>query len=118
MSAATLYADLELTTSSKYFDKRSGLSEENFMTRISQSTTLYVGNLTFTTWESQLMELFSNCGVIKNFYMGLDRITFKPCGFCFIEYNTREEALNAIQCLNLTLLDGKRIKVDFDYGFN
>ena len=113
-----MYAELDLQEAKKYYDKRSGLNEENFRSRIDQSTTLYVGNLSFTTWESQLMELFSLCGVVKNFYMGLDRITFKPCGFCFIEYNTQEEAASAIECLNLTLLDGKRIRIDWDYGFN
>ena len=49
--------------------------------------------------------------------MGLNRQTYRPCGFCFIEYNTREEAMNAIDCLNLCIFDGKRIRIDWDYGY-
>ena len=81
------------------------------------STTLYVGNLSFYTNESQLIELFSTCGKVVNFYMGLNKQTFKPCGFCFVEYSKREEARLAIDCLNLVLIDKKRIRIDYDYGF-
>jgi nuclear cap-binding protein subunit 2 len=49
--------------------------------------------------------------------MGLNKQTFKPCGFCFVEYSKREEARLAIDCLNLVLLDRKRIRIDYDYGF-
>jgi nuclear cap-binding protein subunit 2 len=49
--------------------------------------------------------------------MGLNNKTFKPCGFCFVEYHTREEARLAIDCFNLFLFDAKRIRIDWDYGF-
>ena len=49
--------------------------------------------------------------------MGLNKQTFKPCGFCFVEYAKREEARLAIDCLNLVLIDRKRIRIDYDYGF-
>merc|ERR1739841_46698 len=48
---------------------------------------------------------------------GLNNKTFKPCGFCFVEYAERNDARLAIDCLNLALLDGKRIRIDWDYGF-
>ena len=59
-SAADLYLDLE--PQSQYFDLKSGLSEEAYKEKLRTSTTLYVGNLSFFTAESQLMELFSQCG--------------------------------------------------------
>ena len=117
MSASALYSDLELTNHSEYYDRRSGLSETDYKQRLKTSTTLYVGNLSFYTQEGQLIELFSQAGIVKNLYMGLNNKTFKPCGFCFVEYNTREEARLAIDCFNLILLDGKRIRIDWDYGF-
>lgn len=49
--------------------------------------------------------------------MGLNNKTFRPCGFCFVEYNNRDEAKLAIDCLNLALIDSKRIRIDWDYGF-
>ena len=117
MSAASLYQDLELAGQSEYYDRRSGLSEADYKQRLKTSTTLYVGNLSFYTQESQLLELFSMCGTVKNLRMGLHRESFKPCGFCFVEYATREEARLAVDCLNLALIDQKRIRIDWDYGF-
>ena len=117
MSAAALYSDLELTNDSEYYDKRSGLSEEDYKNRLLKSTTLYIGNLSFYTQESQILALFSTCGLVKNLHMGINNKTFKPCGFCFVEYNQRHEARLALDCLNLALLDGKRIRIDWDYGF-
>ena len=41
----------------------------------------------------------------------------QPCGFCFVEYATRSEAKVAVDSLNRSVLDGMRIRVDWDYGF-
>ena len=118
MSAASLYKDLALTEKSEYYDRRSGLSEEDYAQRLSTSCTLYVGNLSNYTQEAQLRELFSTCGTVKNLHMGLDRNTFKPCGFCFVEYQTREEARIAIDALNLVTIDEQKIRLDWDLGFS
>ncbi|KAL8199277.1 UNVERIFIED_CONTAM: Nuclear cap-binding protein subunit 2 [Gekko kuhli] len=53
---------------------------------LKNSTTLYVGNLSFYTTEEQIHELFSKCGDVKRIVMGLDRVKKTPCGFCFVEY--------------------------------
>ena len=117
MSAASLYTDLEVGVKSEYYDRRSGLSEGDYKQRLTTSTTLYVGNLSFYTQEGQLLELFSSVGTVRNLHMGLNNKTYKPCGFCFVEYQTREEARLAIECFNLAMVDGKRIRIDWDYGF-
>ena len=52
---------------------------------LSNSTTLYVGNLSFYTTEEQIYELFSKAGEIKRIIMGLDKFQKTPCGFCFVE---------------------------------
>ena len=57
------------------------------------------------------------CGSIVNLHMGLNKQTYKPCGFCFVEYETKAEAQMALNCLNLSMLDEKRIRIDWDYGF-
>ena len=49
--------------------------------------------------------------------MGLDRFKFTPCGFCFVIYNTPQEALNALKYLSDTKLDDKTITIDLDPGF-
>ena len=65
------------------------LTEEEYAQRLKTSTTLYVGNLSFFTLESQLLEFFSACGQVVNLIMGLNRVKMQPCGFCFVEYATR-----------------------------
>ena len=49
--------------------------------------------------------------------MGLNRVKMQPCGFCFVEYATRQEAALAVTTLNRSVLDGRIIRVDWDYGF-
>jgi len=53
---------------------------------LSQSTTLYIGNLSYFTSEEQVWELFRRTGDIRRVIMGLDRFQKTPCGFCFVEY--------------------------------
>ena len=70
--AAALYGELDLDTKLDYYDQRSKLSEEDYKQRLKTSTTLYVGNLSFYSTESQILELFSKCGIVKNLHMGLN----------------------------------------------
>lgn len=61
------------------------------------SSTLYIGNLSFYTTEEQIYELFSRCGDIRRVIMGLDKYKKTPCGFCFVEYYTREDSENCMR---------------------
>ncbi|KAI2630891.1 RNA-binding domain-containing protein [Hypoxylon sp. NC1633] len=81
------------------------------------ATTLYVGNLSFYTTEEQVYELFSKCGEIKRLIMGLDRINKTPCGFCFVEYYTHQDALDCMKYIGGTKLDERIIRTDLDPGF-
>ena len=60
-------------------------TQDEFQERLSQSTTLYVGNLSFYTSEEQIYEIFNKVGDVKRIIMGLDRFKKTPCGFCFVE---------------------------------
>ncbi|XP_064638986.1 nuclear cap-binding protein subunit 2-like [Lineus longissimus] len=84
---------------------------------LTTSTTLYLGNLSFYTTEEQIHELFSRCGDIKRIIMGLDKQKKTPCGFCFLEYYTRDDAENALRYVNGTRLDDRIIRTDWDAGF-
>ena len=59
---------------------------------LNQTTTLYVGNMSFYTTEEQIYELFGMCGEVKRVVMGLDKFKRTPCGFCFVEYYCQEMA--------------------------
>ncbi len=56
------------------------------MNRLKNSTTVYVDNMSFYTAEEQVHFLFSQVGLVKKVIMGLNRYTFRPAGFCFVEY--------------------------------
>jgi len=82
-----------------------------------------IGNLSFFTTEEQIYELFSKCtspeegGGIKRIIMGLDRNSRTPCGFCFVEYYTHQDALDCMKYIGGTKLDERIIRTDLDPGF-
>ncbi|MCJ1234853.1 nuclear cap binding complex subunit [Varicellaria rhodocarpa] len=84
---------------------------------LKDATTLYVGNLSFYTTEEQIHELFAKCGEIKRLVMGLDRFNKTPCGFCFVEYYTHQDALDCMKYIGGTKLDERVIRTDLDPGF-
>lgn len=108
----------ELTPKTLYVDKKSGFSKPKWAEAIKVSRTLYVGNLSFYTSEEQIHELFSKCGEVKRVVMGLNRYKKSPCGFCFIEYSTHEQAAQAVNLLNKTMFDDRLIRVDWDAGIS
>jgi len=61
--------------------------------------------------------LFSRCGEIKRIIMGLDKVKKTPCGFCFVEYYTHEDASDCVKYINGTRLDDRIIRTDWDVGF-
>lgn len=57
------------------------------------------------------------CGEIKRLVMGLDRYNKTPCGFCFVEYYTHQDALDCMKYIGGTKLDERIIRTDLDPGF-
>lgn len=49
--------------------------------------------------------------------MGLDRFQKTPCGFCFVEYYTHQDALDCLKYIGGTKLDERIIRTDLDPGF-
>lgn len=70
-----------------YHSSAQGTTDE-YAQKLQESSTLYVGNLSFYTNEDQIYELFGMCGEVKRVIMGLDRVEQTPCGFCFVEYRS------------------------------
>jgi nuclear cap-binding protein subunit 2 len=63
---------------------------------LSESSTIYVGNLSFFTTEDQLYELFLMIGPIKSVIMGLNAKTKEPCGFAFVQFYAHDHAKAAV----------------------
>lgn len=72
---------------------------------------LYVGNLSYTTSEEQLFDLFSQVGTVSSVELIKDRVTGSSKGFAFIEMSTQVEAETAISKFDGQPLEGRNLKV-------
>ncbi|OQS03976.1 elicitin [Thraustotheca clavata] len=115
-----LYASLTEGVGPKkkeYWDRQTYASLEEQQEAMKQSSTLYVGNLSFFTSETQIYELFSVVGPVRAVIMGLDRIKKTPCGFCFVEYFNKDHAQACANFISSTKLDQRVIRCELDGGF-
>ena len=76
------------------------------------ATKLFVGNLTFNTTETDLLDLFKTVGNVSSCDLILDKFTQKSRGFAFITMSTQEEATAAISQMNGKELDGRAMTVN------
>jgi len=66
---------------------------------------LYVGNLSYSTTETDLETLFAPAGTVKSVAIIKDRDSGRSKGFAFVEMSSQEEAQQAI-----SLFDGKEFQ--------
>lgn len=93
-AGAALWHDEAANTQKIYVDRQFFASYEDQVSALTDSRTVYVGNLSFYTTDAQIVELCSRTGPVKKVIMGLNRHTKEPCGFCFVEHYSAE----AVQC--------------------
>ena len=73
---------------------------------------LYVGNLSYSTTEGGLSELFGEFGDVASVNLITDRMSGRSKGFAFVEMAEYEAAQEAINQLNGKEVDGRSIKVE------
>jgi RNA recognition motif-containing protein len=73
---------------------------------------LYVGNLSFSTSDEFVTELFGQAGKVDSARVVRDQSTGQSRGFAFVEMATDEEAQRAISRLNQHDVDGRSIIVN------
>ena len=74
---------------------------------------LYVGNLPFDVAESSLREMFEADGRhVSSIQIITDRDTGRSRGFGFVEFESAEDAKNAIAALNGKELNGRALTVN------
>jgi nuclear cap-binding protein subunit 2 len=100
-----------------YWDRSHYESPEAQVRALQQSSTVYVGNLSFSTRSAHVVSMFTSIGRVKAVHMGLDRLKKTPCGFCFVEFWNRDDALASVQYCSGSKLDGSVIRVELDAGF-
>jgi len=75
------------------------------------SPRLYIGNLSFDATESDLFELFSGIGQVKNVELVSHRDTHRSKGFGFIQMTLLEEAKRAVTDLHDKEYMGRKLVV-------
>jgi len=76
------------------------------------SMNIYVGNLSFDTKEDELRGLFEAFGPVQSVKIVSDQFTGRSRGFGFVEMETREHGVQAIQGLDSKELGGRPLKVN------
>src|SRR5258708_21265718 len=76
------------------------------------SQKLYVGNLSYSTTEDQVRDLFAQVGEVASVSLMTDRETGRAKGFGFVEMSTAEQAQEAIKRFNGYTLDNRTLTVN------
>jgi RNA recognition motif-containing protein len=74
---------------------------------------LYVGNLSNTTTEDALLNLFSQSGTVVSVDLIRDPLDKRSKGYAFIVMSNQAEAYQAIEMLDGNNLDNTQIRVSF-----
>ena len=72
---------------------------------------LFVGSLPYSTTSDQLRDIFAKIGQIVEANVVMDKMTGRSRGFGFVEMATEEDAKKAVETLNGTEIDGRKIFV-------
>jgi RNA recognition motif-containing protein len=76
------------------------------------SLNIYVGNLSFTTNETDLKEAFQAFGEVTSCNIIKDKFSGESRGFGFVEMPNKDEAEKAMSMLNGKDLKGRTLKIN------
>ncbi len=72
---------------------------------------LFVGGIPYSSTEDALRALFGKIGTVESVAIITDRMTGRSKGFGFVEMSNDDEATKAIETLNDTDFEGRKISV-------
>ena len=73
---------------------------------------LYVGNMSYSTTDASLKDLFSQAGNVSSATIIMDKMTGRSKGFGFVEFQDDAEADAAIEKFNGMDVDGRKLTVN------
>lgn len=78
-----------------------------------ESSTLFIGNLSFSTNEDVVRETFQEQGTILGIRLPTDAESGRPKGFGYIEFSSVDEARQALNDLQGADVGGRAIRLDY-----
>lgn len=76
------------------------------------SKKMYVGNISYSTTEEKIHEIFSEYGEVTSATVIIDKLSGRSRGFAFVEMTNDSEADAAIAALDGAELEGRKLKVN------
>ena len=73
---------------------------------------IYVGNLPYNMSDAELEQTFGAHGTVSSAKIIVDRSSGRSRGFGFVEMEDEEQANAAIEALNGTEIDGRKLMVN------
>lgn len=73
---------------------------------------IYVGNLSYSVTQNDLIQAFTEYGSVKSVHLPTDRETGRLRGFAFVEMSTSDEETAAIEALDGAEWMGRDLKVN------
>jgi cold-inducible RNA-binding protein len=73
---------------------------------------LFVGNLSFQTGENDLMDYFTQAGMVTSINVMVDKMTGRSRGFAFVEFASADEANKAVEQFHNKEFQGRALTVN------
>lgn len=80
------------------------------------SKTLFIGNLPFFYEERDVSHLMERFGPLRKITIPQERFARKNRGFCFVEFEERRDAEDAMQKYQGYSVEGRELRIDWDVG--
>lgn len=80
------------------------------------SKTIFVGNLPFHFEERDVAHLMERFGPLRKITIPVERFARRNRGFCFVEFEERRDAEDAMQKYQGYSVEGRELRLDWDAG--
>ena len=93
-----------------------GKPKQNPDATMDPARTLFITRLSYTAREKHLKREFEAFGRVKSVKIVKNKLTEKPKGYAFVEFESRKDMNYAYREADGMRVDGRRIKVDYERG--
>ncbi|KAI3919908.1 hypothetical protein MKW98_001164 [Papaver atlanticum] len=79
------------------------------------NSSLYVGDLDHSITEAQLYDLFNSVAQVESIRICRDQVRRFSLGYAYVNYRNHQDAVNAMETLNFTPVNGKPIRIMYSH---